>query len=112
MSQIRKLFLDVHMGLSHDGLNELARKNKVKPETLATGDLLMFINRKGDKMKVLGAHGMVIGYLRMPKHRPISIEALQYVPETFGGSAMEYDSALRQMLVNKLRRKVNLQIKP
>lgn len=91
--KIFKLFLDTHMGLGHDGLAKIAMKGKVKLAELAADDLLMFLNRAGDKLKVLGAQGRVIGYLRMPGQRKIMREALQYIPATFGAKGIDYDAA-------------------
>lgn len=90
------------MYLSHDGLAEMARKAKVKIEELEEGDLLMFLNRAGDKMKLLGAQGKVIGYLRMPKQQKIMREALQYIPATFGAKGFDYDAACKKSLEQRL----------
>lgn len=100
MSQPRilKLFLDVHMGLGHDGLIEIAKKGKVKINDLNESDLVMFINKHGDKLKVLGAQGKVIGYLKLPEKRRIMLEALQYIPHTFGSNGFDYDSACKIVL--------------
>lgn len=101
-AKIFKLFLDIHMGLGHDGLSAIAKKAKVKLEELETGDLLMFINRKGDKLKVLGAQGKVVGYLRTPGGRLIMKDALQYLPHTFGASGFDYDAACTLVLNRRL----------
>lgn len=100
--KIFKLFLDTPMYLSHDGLTEMARKAKVKIEELEEGDLLMFLNKAGDKLKILGAQGKVIGYLRMPKQQKIMREALQYIPQTFGANGFNYDAACMKSLTSKL----------
>lgn len=100
--KILKLFLDVHMGLSHDGLAKIAFKNKVKLQELSEEDLLMFLNKAGDKMKILGAQGKVIGYLRLPMKRRIMKEALQYIPQTFGSSGFDYDAAVSVALEKRL----------
>jgi hypothetical protein len=100
--RIRKLFLDIHMGLGHDGLVAIAVKNKIKINELSEEDLLMFMNKRGDKLKVLGAQGKVIGYLKLPNNRKIMGEALQYIPQTFGSSGFDYDQACRAALTRKL----------
>lgn len=102
-ARIIKLFLDVNMGLSHDGLTYMAKKEgKVKLEELAEGDLLMFLNKHGDKMKLLGAQGKVIGYLKLPNKRRIMKEALQYIPETFGATGFDYEKACEKALFQRL----------
>lgn len=100
--KICKLFLDIHMGLSHDGLGRVAARAKVKLDTLEDGDLLMFCNRKGDKMKVLGARGKVIGYLRMPDGNKIMRDSLQFIPHTFGATGFNYDAAVSMALEKRL----------
>jgi hypothetical protein len=102
MSTIIRLFLDTHMGLSHPGLIEIAKNAKVNVDKLNDGDLLMFINRKLNKVKVLGAKGKVIGYLRTPDNRPIMLDALQYLPHTFGGASWDYTEACKLALQKKL----------
>lgn len=102
--RILKLFLDVHMGLSHEGLRKLATKANVKLDLLGASDLLMFLNKTGDKMKVLGAQGKVIGYLRLPNNRPIMREALQYIPQTFGCNGFNYDAACNIALTKRLNK--------
>lgn len=99
---IRKLFLGVHMGLGHDGLAALARKGKVRLAELEDTDLLMFINRARDKMKVLGSGGKVLAYLKMPSNRPIKVEALQYIPATFGIEGFNYEKACETALRKEL----------
>lgn len=101
-ARIRKLFLDVHMGLSHQGLTLLAQESGVKLEAMGTDDLLMFMNRLGDKMKLLGAQGRVVGYLKMPGKQRIMKEALRYIPATFGAQGFDYDAACRRALQERL----------
>lgn len=100
--RIKKLFLDIHMGLGHDGLAAIARKGHIKIDELSDSDLVMFINKANDKMKVLGGGGRVVGYLRMPDRARISLEALAYIPHTFGAEGFNYDAALKMSLEKKL----------
>lgn len=104
MSRIRKLITGVHMGLGHDGIAKLlaAPVSKggvgIDVNTLSDGDLIMLINRHGDKLKVIGCGGLVVGYLKMRKHQKIMKEALQFIPATFGGSGFNYDAACKEAL--------------
>lgn len=102
MSTIARLFLDTHMGLSHPGLIEIAKKAKINVDKLGTDELLMFINRRCNKVKILGAQGKVIGYLRTPDEKPLMLEALQYLPQTFGAAGWDYSDACRIALAKKL----------
>lgn len=100
--RILKLVQGVHMGLGHDGLRELLKKNKIDVSTLMQGELIMCMNKKGDKLKVVGFGGIVIGYLKMPKGDQIMKEALQYIPQAFGSEGFDYNKACRKALENRL----------
>ncbi len=95
---------NVHMGLSHDGLARLAVSFKADASKLGEGELLMFLNRAKDKLKILGAGGRVVGYLKMEKGRRIALDAIRFLPETFGANGFSYDSALSKALAEKLFR--------
>ena len=105
-AKIFKLFLDVHMGASHDGLTRLAEKAKLDVTTLQDGDMLMFLNRKCDKLKVLGARGKVIGYLRMEKGQRIMRESIQFLPRTFGAGGFDYNRAVSMALDQQLSKRL------
>lgn len=91
------------MGLGHDGLRVFLKKYaKIDLENLGEGDLVMCINKHGDKLKVIGHRGLVLGYLKMPGNTKIMREALQFIPQTFGGAGFNYDSACKQVLEKRL----------
>ena len=100
--KILKLFQNIHMNLGHDGLIKLSKQNKVDVYKMENGDLLMFINKRGDKLKVLGPFGRVVGYLKMPNGQRIMMEALQYIPHTFGASGFDYDKACVKALEKRI----------
>ncbi len=101
-ARIRKLVENVHMGLGHEGLAKLLKRAGINVNSLAEGDLIMCLNTKGDKLKVIGGRGLVIGYLRMPRSQRIMKEALQYIPRTFGASGFDYDAACKTSLEKRL----------
>lgn len=97
--KIKKVVQGVHMGLGHTGLAELLKKEaKVDVQALEPGELVLCLNTFGDKLKILGQRGLVIGYLKLPGQQRIMMNALQYIPETFGGSGFNYDLACRRAL--------------
>jgi len=103
MSRIAKLIEGVHMGLGHQGLAALSAKELgIDVEKLTDGDLLLFINRRGDKLKVLGGKDRVIGYIRAPGGSKLMKDALQYLPQTFGGQGFSYERAVRIALTKRL----------
>lgn len=100
---IKKVFENVHMGLGHIGLAKLIEKESgIKVEKLAQGDLILCLNRRGDKLKMLGHQGMVLAYLKMPQGQRIMKEALQFIPATFGGTKFDYDLAVRRAISLRL----------
>ena len=91
------------MGLGHDGLRTFLKKYaKLDLDSLEEGDLVMCINKHGDKLKVIGHRGLVLGYLKMPGNAKIMKEALQWIPNTFGGSGFDYDAACKKVLEKRL----------
>jgi hypothetical protein len=97
--KIKRLILNVAMGNSHDGLTKIAGTFGYDVKKLTGQECLMFLNRRRDKMKILGAKGQVIGYLRMPKGHKIYMEAIQWLPETFHERGQfDYDAALKKAL--------------
>lgn len=100
--KIIQLVVDVNMGLGHPGLIEVARKFNLDATQLGDSDLLMFLNRDRSKLKILGKQGIVLGYLRMPGSQKIMLEAIQYLPQTFGGAGFNYDEALKKALAERL----------
>lgn len=106
--RIKTLVQGVHMGLGHDGLARLLKKPvrqggaDLDLHDLAMGDLVMCLNGKGDKMKVIGHKGLVLGYLKLPRGQKIMAEAIQFIPNTFGGDGFDYDQAVRRALSTRL----------
>lgn len=100
--RIRKLVQGVHMGLGHDGLKVFLEQHAdIDITTMSGNDLVMCMNSKGDKLKVIGCKGRVFGYLKMPKGQRIMAEAMRYIPETFGASGFDYDQACRRALAER-----------
>lgn len=105
MSRIVTVISDVHMGLSHQGLTKIAMEHKIDMDALPPRDLVMFINRRKNAMKIFGHKGMVIGYLRMPGSNKITLEAIKYIPETFNGSGFSYQGALKKAVLEQLAKR-------
>lgn len=103
MSKIKKLVQGVHMGLGHVGLAKMLRPHGIKVEELTDGDLVMCLNTYGDKLKIIGGEGLVLGYLRMPRGQRIMKEALQWIPHTFGSKGFDYDAACKKSLEDRFR---------
>jgi hypothetical protein len=104
------VFWETNMSCGHDGLARIAAKKRLHIKDLAPGELVCFINRKQDRIKVLAGtaeedgHG-VMGYYRSPRGR-IEVAAIQYIADSFLGGAIDYDSALRKTLTKNLSAEV------
>lgn len=103
--RIKLLIKNVNMGNGHLGLASVAKKFKCDLEKIDGQDVVMFLNSAGDKLKIVGAKGTVVGYLRMPKGRKIYLEAIQWLPQTFHASGrIDYDAACKKALERALVR--------
>lgn len=96
---------NVHMGLAHDGLASLAKKFKFNVEKLEVGEMILFLNRKRDKLKIYGCN-QCLGYYRSPGGR-IALEALQYLPTAFSGQAtIDLSEAMEKSLRLSIERRI------
>jgi hypothetical protein len=113
-ARIIHLLSDTHMGLGHHGLSKLARKMIGRdPSELKEGELLMFVNRKRDKLKILGFKGLVVGYLKMPAGQPLMMDAIQFIPKTFNpASGIDYNAAVKRALEIRLARTQKIPVSP
>ncbi len=111
--KIAKVFGDVHMGLGHKGLIDLCKKKfNFDISELPKDQVVFFINRANNKIKAIGAKGWVVGYIRPPNEQKIMLEAIQYLPETFGGGQFDYPEALRKALGKRLVSRANRLARP
>lgn len=103
---------NVHMGLSHDGLTEVAKRFKIDPRKLQPGELLLFLNRSKDKIKVFGPNN-VLAYYKTPKGSRLDLNAIQYIPKAFAASGkIDYDTALKKVLEEKLNHSPGKHLSP
>lgn len=99
---IVRIIPDVGMFYGRDGLLAILHENKVK--NVKRGEYYVFINRQGTAFKVITGEGeeIIVTHYRSPsKNRPISIEALTYLPHYFGGKDAGYNKALEHLLRKK-----------
>lgn len=97
--RITRVFLDVDLRQSFDGLREMAKKAK----TDLLGDTtVLFINHARTKFKILRSDTYLIYYTN--GNRRIPLDAIRYLPKMFSGSRIEMDAAVK----DSLRLKLNL----
>ncbi len=95
--RITRVFFDINMGYGFQGLTQIAKENKTKLEADTT---VLFMNKKMTAFKVV-VNGQYLVYFKNGSRR-IPLEAIQYLPQQFGGSQMEVDGAIRKSLLHKL----------
>lgn len=97
---------DVHMGLGHEGLERVCTKvAKIDPAKMKEGELVFFINRARDKIKILGRKqdtGWQLVYLKTPGGQKLMMEAIHYIPQTYGAGKFNYDEACKKALTQSL----------
>lgn len=94
---------NVNMSLAHKGLAVLLQKKfKIDVTQLEGDNVIMLLNSANTKLKAIGGKGQVIGYVALEKGRRIMLEAIQYLPQTFGGQGFNYDEALKLALISRL----------
>lgn len=101
--RIVRVFMDVHMGYGHRGLSKVARESDVEIDTLDRGEMIVFLNRKQDAMKVYTA-GNTVAHIKMPQGGRIDLRVIKLLPTFFSGGEVRYQSALKRHLKQKLLR--------
>lgn len=86
---VRFIIADTHMGLGHEGLEEVISLHKKQSPLFARAlktesDLILFVNKSLTAAKLYASGGRVIGYLRLPRGRVITERTIGEIPATFG----------------------------
>ncbi len=87
------------MRQNFDGLRKVIEREKPEIGNAAKSVTILFINRKRTAFKLLAGDFLVF---YKSSHGRIPLDALKYLPETFGGSVMEMNDAIRKSLREKL----------
>lgn len=104
MNRIAHCFFDVPMVNQHDGLTRIAKKEAgIDTAELSKGEMLLFLNRANDKIKVLssigkGPRNIVLAYWRGKPGQAIDRLAIQYIAQAFNGTAINYTDALKRAM--------------
>lgn len=103
MNIIRKCIMDADLRGGHDYLARLAMTGGLDITTLKQGDVVVFLNRKQDKVKVY-AHNNIIAYWRSPSGR-ISLDMIRWIPRCFNGKDFDFNQATKKMIETAMLRK-------
>lgn len=97
--EIARVFLDTPMFYQFQGLQEILRKNRIKPETLDEQEIIVFVNKAMTAFKVMvGPHYLVYhnnGRKRFP------LEAIAHFGTFFNGKEIDFQAAARKALETK-----------
>jgi hypothetical protein len=97
-----RIFLNVDLRNSHEGLSAIATKNKIDVKKLVAGEYLIFINSEKNKIKLYAANE-VIAYYRCP-HGKVDLRAISKIPQAFKASGkIDYDACLKEIMEAKLK---------
>lgn len=101
MAKILRIFSDVDMWNSHDGLAIIAKKHKIDVHKLVHGEYVMFINTAKNKIKFYAANNVIAYYKH--EHGKLDMRAIQLIPETFESEGrINYDKAVEKILIKEL----------
>lgn len=97
MARALQIFLNADLRNGHEGLEILAKKEKIKISTLMPGEYVIFINSSKDKIKLYAAHN-VIAYLKLPRGK-IDLRTISLIPQAFNASGrIDYDELLKEVI--------------
>ena len=103
-NEVLKVFPDTPMYYGITGLMAILSKHKIK--ATKRGQFYVFINRDMSAFKLVTGEDkefIVVHYKSPSRSRPISIDAIRYVPRFFGGE--ENDAGYSKALDHVLRKK-------
>ena len=96
--KITRVFLNSDLRCSFDGLRAIAKRARTKPDSN-----IIFINTSRTGFKLLSGDKYLVYYKN--GQRRIPIEALRHLPEHFGGSQFEMDSAISHCVKTALAKR-------
>lgn len=109
--RILHIFWDVNFINQHDGLTKIMIKAGVRRDKFGPGDMVCFINRAHNRIKIMSFLDNdpdrlgVLAYYR--SKTVIDEQAIQYIPQAFDGSNIDYSAALRTTLEKRLPKLVD-----
>ena len=98
---VLSIFFDVHMGMAHPGLAELARAKRLHVERLLPEQYVVFMNCNGKALKIFAA-GNTLVHLKVPEGK-VSVELIESIPTIFGGRRMRLTDQQRREIETSLK---------
>ena len=100
------IFLGADMRCSHAGLITTAKTQGIEWQRLKSGEALLFINSRKDRLKSLSWNG-VLSYVNFSDtRRALDLNAIEEIPKALSPSGhMDYKKALKLALLKRLEKK-------
>lgn len=102
--KIARIVLDFDMRCNFDGAREALKANKIDLDTISSDYVVILMNRANTAFKILIDNAYLVYFKN--NGRRIPLEAIQYLPQRFGGSEMEYNRAVRKTLEDRMAHKL------
>lgn len=99
--RIARVYFDVDLRSSFQGLRKFLKNEKLDATTLGKGSLVIFMNRKTSAFKMLAGNDYLVYYNN--QGRRIPLDAIQYLPTYFDGTTLEFNKAMEKSVKEKLR---------
>lgn len=85
--KILQIFLNTDFRNGHEGLETMAKAEKIDVHALQAGHYVIFLNTARDRIKLYAA-GNTIAYKKMRQGERLDLRALKHIPSAFNGSAL------------------------
>ena len=87
------------------GASYIGKQNGIDITELKPGQYVLFINSHKDKLKLYACNN-VVAYLKLPSGQRLNMATIQLIPKAFRGTGtIDYDKALKEVILTALARK-------
>lgn len=105
MARAIQIFLNCDLRCCHEGLAEVAKKNKIDVKKLNPGEFVIFINASKNRLKLYTANN-VIAYLKLQENQKIDLRVIALIPQAFEATGkINYDENLKKVIEKELSKK-------
>lgn len=95
-NRIIRYYSNIDMRCAHNGLKEIAKKDRIYLSLLKPGEFVVFLNSRQTVMKIYTA-GETIVHVKVPQGR-INPGVISLIPHFFNGKRFDYNAALTHKL--------------
>lgn len=102
MNKLIGVVNNTNLGCGYDGLTIVAKKQlELDVRIMGKGEFIAFVNRRGDKVKLLGAQDFVAYHRRGTGQGKIDLRILKHLPNYMSGRVFNYDDAMVEVIRTK-----------